>query len=348
MMRLLHWVLAPSSVLPPSSFPSEWGLPPPDGPRDGQFSVLYSDVGSKFYHACGPIPTIPNSGWETISPVSTSWKVDTPAHTTEVDIGGDWVLLTEEDAYKIWEQDSKAMQADVLSSSKSSGKVAFTFLPTSGVGKFSIQRNVKFTQPDLKPVLDKFWGVARRSADGSGSPSPDVYATWTYEPGTQTIVLTRIRASKDEFPALLEKLKEAAQSIGRDTIEVWNLPEHLKDVAKQHGGETAEREEHLSAVKWYGSEETRDLLWCFNEKSVCSSLHVSLFVDTERDGVAGIVGAEMARGIMQHRLKSRLRLLVCCTRSGEDACITRAQATTMTMHTSKEIIESGCSGGTIF
>ncbi len=185
-----------------------------------------------------------------------------------VDISEDWTLLTEEDAYKIWEQDSKAMQSDVLSSAKSSGKVAFTFLPTGGVGKFSIQRNVRFTQPDLRPVLDKFWGVARRSADASGSPSPDAYATWTYEPGTKTIVLTRIRASKDEFPALLEKLKAAARSIGRDTIEVWNLPEHLKDVGKQIGGETMEREEHLSAVKWYGSEETGGLLWCFNEKSV--------------------------------------------------------------------------------
>ncbi len=252
-MRLLHWVLAPPNTLPP--FPSEWGLPPPDGPRDGQFSALYSDIGSTFYHDCGPTP-IASSGWKTISPISTSWKVDGDSDSS-VDTSN-WTLLTEEDAYAIWEKDSKAMEDDVAAAAKATGNVAFSFLPTGGVAKYTIQST-------LSP--DKFWGVARRTGI-SESLSPDAYATWTYEHGTQTIVLTRLRASAQEFPALLDKLKEAARTLGKDTIEAWNVPEHLQNVVQKTGGKRVKRDKHLSAVKWYGPEgfEWGELAWVFNEK----------------------------------------------------------------------------------
>ncbi|KAI0088857.1 hypothetical protein BDY19DRAFT_1041718 [Irpex rosettiformis] len=262
MMRLLHWVLAPVDVLPP--FPPAWGAPPPDGPHDGQFSVLYSDVGSKFYHNCGPTPSA-GSGWETVNPISTSWKVDVDDSFTKRGVdSNEWTLLTKEDACEIWEKDSWTMKDDIASTASTTGKLALTFLPTGGVGEFSIQRTMKFT-PDLKPVLDKFWGVAHSQGD-RGLPSPDAYATWTYEPGTKTIVLTRLRACSNNFPSLVEKLREISKSLDKDTIEAWNVPEHLREAAESAGGVTVLREEHLSAVKWYGPEEKEQLLWLFNEK----------------------------------------------------------------------------------
>lgn len=51
MLRLLHYLLAPPSAMPP--FPKAWGEPPavPAGVEmhDALFSVLYSGVGDQFY-----------------------------------------------------------------------------------------------------------------------------------------------------------------------------------------------------------------------------------------------------------------------------------------------------------
>lgn len=54
MLRLLHYLIAPTSSLPP--FPGAWGAPPvvPQGLglQDAAFSVLYSGVGDQFYAKC--------------------------------------------------------------------------------------------------------------------------------------------------------------------------------------------------------------------------------------------------------------------------------------------------------
>jgi hypothetical protein len=74
LMRLLHFVIADPSLLPP--FPIEdWGVPPVIPPnanlpyRKAVASGLYSDVGSNFYRFCGP-GMGPNAtdkrGWNTI------------------------------------------------------------------------------------------------------------------------------------------------------------------------------------------------------------------------------------------------------------------------------------------
>lgn len=59
MCRLLHFLLAPASSLPP--FPPEWGSPPPPLPDDvrthfprGLGMVLESLVGTEFYERCTP------------------------------------------------------------------------------------------------------------------------------------------------------------------------------------------------------------------------------------------------------------------------------------------------------
>lgn len=208
MMRLLHWVLSPPSAIP--AFPEEWGLPPPEGLHDARFSVLYSDVGSAFYHNSGPIPGS-KLGWATINPFSTQWKVpglgDANMNATGAE-KGEWQWLSSEDAERVWERDVQLMRQDILSTAKSTNKVEYTFLPDAGVGQFNIQRVMKLG-PDLKPVLPtQVWGVELTNARDIGNSF--TFATWTFEPGTETIVLTRLRASEGNFPQLLGKIFEAA------------------------------------------------------------------------------------------------------------------------------------------
>lgn len=270
MMRLLHWVLAPVSALP--SFPAEWGTSPPDGPHDAQFSVLYSDIGSVFYDNCGPSPGV-KTGWETLSPVNTTWEVGRKDARLTLN-REEWSWLTEEQACREWEEDSQLMTAEILSIAKSTGKIAYSYLPNGGVGQFNIRRCMSFT-PDLKPVLAETWGVKRTTTDGRL-----IFATWTFEMGTKAIVLTRLRATETEFPSLLEMIKEAARSLDKDTIETWNLPDALKLAGERTGGRTSERSDHLSAVKWYGPEATDQLVWSFNEKYVSEFLPSILSADS--------------------------------------------------------------------
>lgn len=289
MMRLLHWVLAPHSSLPP--FPSEWVSPPPEDLHDALFSVLYSDVGSEFYENCGP--TLDGgAGWKTTSPMTTCWSVATLAESLA---GGvkqeEWRWLSSQEADRAWEADSMLILADVTSKAKAEGKTTFAFLPTEGVGQYNIQRLMSFT-PDLQPVLIEPWGVVRQQHG-----APLALATWTFEPGTKTMILTRLRATEVELPLLLELLVQAAQGLGKDTIETWNLPGHLADIAERTGGRTFERTDHLSAVMWYGSKPEEQLIWLFNEKSVTMG-HFTTELAT--NAVAGLLGVDYIGHFRSH------------------------------------------------
>lgn len=263
MMRLLHWVLSPPSALP--SFPPDWGTPPPDCLHDAQFSALYSDVGGQFYYDCGP--TLLHTGWQSTDAVNTSWDLTTHWDFTIGSLAPDisrehWKWLSAEDADRAWERDSKLMLNDAASEAQSTGKTVFSFLPVGGVGQYNIQRHMSFTS-DLKPILPDTWGIMRVHKDQHLS-----LATWTFEPGTKTMVLTRLRVTEEDFPPLMELLKQAALKLDKDTIETWNLPDDLKSIAGQMGGRTFERSDHLSAAKWYGPEAHDKPRWLFNEKSV--------------------------------------------------------------------------------
>ena len=257
MMSLLHWVLAPRSSLP-AEFPAAWGAPPTPHLQDAAFSVLYSDVGRVFYARCGPVPSPDRHlGWITKNPVSTQWDISpSPA----VGDRAAWRWLARTDCVALWEQDVALMQAEAAARARTQGKTVCAFLPDSGVAQFSIQRLMTF-DADFKPVYPpEPWGVQLEAEQQL------TFATWTFEPGTKVMVLTRLRTSPAAFPKLLEAVSHKARELGFETIEAWNLPSELEEVAKST--RTFERDEHLSAVKWYGEEPEDSVEWIFNEKCV--------------------------------------------------------------------------------
>lgn len=67
-------VLALPEHLPP--FPPAFGSPPPTKLQDGLFSVLYSDVGEKFYRTCSIGQE--DDGWVEQGSVGHEWVVGAP------------------------------------------------------------------------------------------------------------------------------------------------------------------------------------------------------------------------------------------------------------------------------
>lgn len=264
MMRLLHWVLAPPSSLPP--FPARWGTPPQAYEMFGNasFSVLYSDIGSDFYKLAGPDEAA--EGWVVREPYATIWKIseNTASDNMKIDVH----YLSEDDCNGIWTRDAEQMKNDLRSSR--SRKTAFTFLPNGGVSAFLVRRTA-FYMPGQPYEIPEHWGVELCSKEQSEmTDAMPTFATWTLDvrPPPSTLVVTRLRATKDSFPYLVECLLSAAKKSNMERVEIWNLSKELVTLAASLGGDTVLRDEHLNAFKWYGPEKANDLEWAFNEKSV--------------------------------------------------------------------------------
>ncbi|KAG6854518.1 hypothetical protein C0991_005430 [Blastosporella zonata] len=254
MMRLLHWVLADTSLLP-LSFPSEWGTPPPRVPLagDGWFSALWSDVGEDFYMRCGP--TKDQDGWIVRAPFSTTWTVG--KESSGLDTHDDeWTLLDEAGVLKLWENDADNIARSV--SLADNYQAAFTFLASQGVAAFQYRRNMDVLAKYFPPPI-QHWGII---AD------PDTFATWTFEVRSppKTLLITRLSCSPLDFDTLLGRIMTIAGKHGLQQVEVYNLPGDLQSAALRLGGSTKEREEHLSAFKWYGPEDQSQVAWLLNER----------------------------------------------------------------------------------
>ncbi|KAH9926718.1 uncharacterized protein B0H18DRAFT_932906 [Fomitopsis serialis] len=279
MMRLLHWVVAPRSALP--VFPDGWGSPTevPEGLglQSAQFSVLYSDVGKEFYQSCGPIAE-PGGGWLASGAVETSWYADKAPSGTTTGPTSPHIWLSEDDAKHVWSLDVPFMRADISETAKSSGHTAFSFLPNKGVGAFVVQRTMSFTADDAPVLPLDTWGVLLLPsavvgvdevfADLDKQPT---YATWTLDTSSESsrvLVTTRVRASRETLPGLLEVLVHFARKENIQKIEIWGLPETLQAAASESDWETSARTDHLSAFKWYGKEGENEVEWAFNEKYV--------------------------------------------------------------------------------
>ncbi|KAF7319769.1 hypothetical protein MKEN_00759300 [Mycena kentingensis (nom. inval.)] len=252
MMRLMHWVLADESFLPNDAFPSaKWGAPPPkvDGLRNGWFSALWSDVGT-LYASCGPFPG-QEGGWVIRGTTTALWDVHA---LPSLESDGAWTWLDNAGVSKLWEEDSELIRNEL----PASNHLSIAFTPEVGVASFQHRR--------LDIYLDKVkdrpqtWGVV--SADRG------TYATWTIDPRPPVVrmTITRLRTTRDAFPGVFAKVVELARRHDVKTIEVWGLSEELLAGAKELGAKVSEREEHLSAFKWYGKGTEEDIQWAFNER----------------------------------------------------------------------------------
>lgn len=261
MMRLLHWVMAPHSTLPP--FPKAWGSTPLTAREHARISILYSDLGHSFYSQCGPDESV-GEGWVVRSAFGTIWEIESAGlllgkETASTAKLFEWKQLDISGVEALWKRDVAQMRDDLIKFVRTTGRMSFTFLPDEGVGTFVFPRS-----PLMPPFPEmNQWGVVLKDESDILT-----YATWTIDirPPPPTLIITRLRATVAMFPYLLDKVWEVAKEHKMQQIEVWNLPTELEDVATDLGGKTTERQTHLPSFKIYGGEKVEEVEWLFNEK----------------------------------------------------------------------------------
>lgn len=256
MMRLLHHILAPKESLPP--FPAEWGAPPtniPPGLGNARASVLYSDIGDKFYRNAGPDLNTP--GWTVTNPCQKTVWDTTPA-------GGERAvlqILQEDSSADIMERDAEVLLAELPTTTEVTPgtTIRFAFLPTPGLSTFQTAR-YQLNSPTA-PGTDT-WGTTTAMTQRLN------FATWTFDPREDPPLLTftRLRCDVENLAPLLDTAKIVSRKLGLKQIEVWNLPPHLAARAESLGGKTSARTDHLSSIAWYGGGEPQNVEWVLNEK----------------------------------------------------------------------------------
>jgi hypothetical protein len=277
MMRLLHWVIGGGTS--GAEFPDAWGMPPTPVHEVtvGVCSVLYSDVGPDFYRRCGKVPQ--EEGWIVRGANAMVWNVEEQlashpsAQNMELDIGSNaqnWKWLDEEGCKAIWDADERLMRAEIVEAVSALSKRAqqtdlkchFTVLPSGGTAASQIARSKFYLDSANKGQTEAIWGVTLDTEDAA----EHAFATWALDLPAPTMILTRLRATEETFPTVLSGVLEIASKAGMKRVEAWNLPQHLQATARQLGGTYEEREEHLSAISWYGKEQLGEIVWSFNER----------------------------------------------------------------------------------
>ncbi|KAG0691641.1 hypothetical protein DFH29DRAFT_1015966 [Suillus ampliporus] len=176
-----------------------------------------------------------------------------------------------EDLDEMWREDARFIKDSLERAPRSDpsydtlSPTAFvSALPNGGVGSFQVARSLLVSE---HAVPLKVWGI--RKVVG-GNEKGETYATWAADMRfTPTLIVTRLTATRETFPELLEKMKEAALNAGLEKVEVWNLPGNLDGLAEEESegdGKKYVRTRGWPLIKWYGRGETRDVEWAFNEK----------------------------------------------------------------------------------
>lgn len=269
MMQLLHWIIGRRDSLPLSQFPVEWGAPParPSFVEDGEFSVLFSDIGSNFYELAGPT-LAGGDGWQVAEATSTLWDVGrahnllSSANTSFVD----WRWLDSNSMNDAFEADAHTMRRE-LAEEPIPCPNAFAFLPTRGVAEFQYLRLEQFWS-NAHPT-PTHWGMSVNKGSGLSPVDVSTFAFWTLDyrpPVMNRLIITRLRSSLDHFEALLFQIIDFAKRHSVDEVEIWGLPHNLRDIAQRSRGKTFERDEHLPSFKWYGAGDPKYVSWAYNEK----------------------------------------------------------------------------------
>ncbi|KAJ1307890.1 hypothetical protein OPQ81_001969 [Rhizoctonia solani] len=248
MMSLLHFAIAEPKGVP--LFPSAWGSAPPVRVElPGTVSVLYSDVG-KFYERCAPGKGV---GWTITGTRTTEWTIEADGNQT-VPVGVE--LLSHDDAIKAVSGDIDRFRQE-LESKGPSEHIHFGFQPTAGWCRFQMHRDDQ--HPLYISSSPSFWGARTKVRDETH------FIVWQYEASPKPkLIILYIRATPGTFSDLLGAAKSVCRAEKHVMIEAWNLDDILTPIAKDLGGHTYERGEHLPAMKWYG--EPGEIVWVGNDK----------------------------------------------------------------------------------
>ncbi|KAG8685154.1 hypothetical protein FRC11_011033 [Ceratobasidium sp. 423] len=248
-MSLLHSVLAPHRYPNPLKAPKVADHP-------STVSILYSIVGD-FYTRC--VPAAGESGWSRQRSFKTTWHLSDIKIPLSKGFLPPVELLSELDVTETLNSDDRNIPADLLQlQKKDPTKTYFAFARTAPLNTYFL------TISKLTP------SGSSNASWGARVPDSSNFMTWVLfgEPGLK-LIITRLRATADSFPVLLNAALRVAQDAQCQAIEIWNLPEHLTQVARVIGGVMAEQQDYLPSFKWYGQQPEvagADVVWALEER----------------------------------------------------------------------------------
>ncbi|CUA71960.1 hypothetical protein RSOLAG22IIIB_09976 [Rhizoctonia solani] len=248
---LMHYALAPHR------YPTSLRLPTVAN-HPGSVSVLYSALGD-YYSRCIPSPG--ESGWTLQKSLITTWLLSNVVIPSSNSISAPIELLSESDVTRTLDSDDSCIPTGLLDlQKKDPTKTYFAFVPSAPLNSYSV------TLSKLIP------GAPINSPWGAKISGTNDFMTWAYfrRPALK-LAITRLRASVDSFTVLLDTAVQVARDTGCESIEAWNVPEHLTEIAQAAGGETTDRTDNLTAFKWYGPQpgskvDNADVVWALDER----------------------------------------------------------------------------------
>jgi hypothetical protein len=265
MLRLLHYVLAEPSRLPP--FPTEeWGPAPPALPEhiakrvpNGIGSILWSDVGYKFYEKC--TVGLDRPGWmvhkEQCSEVV--WKILPPSEQDEEAYKWEWIY--QEDIPALSEE-MRAIGIEDLKRRTADGTVYAPDPTSRGLLDWIQVRGPWLSHAQPKTPNQPF---GLRTTTRESKDSIVLFAPYAENIGKRLLITLVHNVDPDQLPSLLAKLDAQGAEAGRAEGWVWGLDldsELVKAWKALPGRETIaggrkEIDGHLLGVAWYGAEEDR-------------------------------------------------------------------------------------------
>ncbi|WWD22246.1 hypothetical protein CI109_106737 [Kwoniella shandongensis] len=212
LLKLLHYVIAPPSLLPP--FPNHWGTPPDiPGFKDAAFSVLYSGVGDRYYATCrrGDGESS-EAGWIRHKVTLRTWKV--PAIQGEESGQEGWEWLGPDSLGSLEASTEQEMIKGL--DSRASDRYQFAILPSWSLFKVHAVRS------EISPASKKYpgrpYGLVLPAVNGHDKDDRP-FATWTFPEGEKadrSLEVTHVR-----HPVPFEAIQAAARKAGCVEISIW-------------------------------------------------------------------------------------------------------------------------------
>ncbi|CCO31242.1 hypothetical protein BN14_05280 [Rhizoctonia solani AG-1 IB] len=250
-MSLMH------SALAPHRYPNSLKVPQAvENPST--VSILYSIIGD-YYARC--TPAAGQSGWNIQKSFDTTWSPSSALGSREnlppIE------FLRETDIAAVLDSDDSNIGSDLVKLQKQDPtKTYFAFVPAAPLNEFSV-------------ILGKIVMEARGATElswGARIPGTNNFMTWVFY-GIENIqlIVTRLRATAESFPLLLGAALQTARDTKCENVEIWNVPDELKTIAAETGGETTERMDELAGFKWYGQEsnsqiDNTEVVWALEER----------------------------------------------------------------------------------
>ena len=262
--------MADKTHMPP--FPSAWGAPPPttlvgpEGTPGALASLLWSDVGYKFYEKCTVGEVRP--GW-VVKPEQNIELVWQCLPSKEADVAGD---STQGPKELDWEWIQKSDIPDVASylSQKVVERLKGTqskhtiYMPDPESPGLLTWLSVR--GPWLgkkKPSADEPSGIRLKNADGDDTIV--LFTAYNEHVGPRLLITYSLNLRPEHLPSLLEQLDTVASRAGRGEGWIWGFGFEDELVKAWEGlpqrqvrkGYRDEIKGHLLGVAWYGEEKDK-------------------------------------------------------------------------------------------